>query len=323
VSGSGPSSSLDPAGGWYLHPRAFRESAVYRALRTAERRHVAELILFDLPHFRDEEHWFGAHRFVVKRGQLFHAEETIARTAGTSRKVVRTVLSLLERAGLVVRQPVHPSGQCPHVVTVLYYDLSQALPSNAGPRKAHGADSEGPEKGQRGASVEQKQPQQPQQPQEPQELFASAPSAPAPHDESPSSGSFFVDTKSPKATRPEKKRATTGTADPRHQPTIALFCRLWTDLRGGTYRVADGKDGAAVKRLLAYPEARDEEIERRARRAFSDPWFLEHGGLATFVSKWSTWAPPRPSSAIGTSIRGMVAAMPPEAFNDREEGFGS
>lgn len=148
-------------------PRAWRASEVYRALRTAEARHVAELVLFDRPRFRDETCWFGGKPFIVRRGQLFDAEETIAELAGTSRKVVRTVLRILVTAGHITRERVHPSGQCPHVITVLDYELSQTLPTNG----ANGTAKEGPEAGQRRAPSE---PQEPQEPQEPEAPAASA-----------------------------------------------------------------------------------------------------------------------------------------------------
>jgi hypothetical protein len=96
---------MDTGAGWFLQPRAWRAHEVYKALRTAEARHVAELVLFDRPRYQDEEHWFGAHRFVVRRGQVLDAEETIARLAGCHRKVVRRVLRLLVAAGLIRRDP--------------------------------------------------------------------------------------------------------------------------------------------------------------------------------------------------------------------------
>lgn len=157
-------SPLDPAAaGWHLTPRAWRASEVYRALRTAEARHVAELVLFDMPRFQDETHYFGGQALVIRRGQLFAAEETIAKIAGTSRKVVRTGLRSLITAGLITRERVHPSGQCPHVITVREYELSQTLPGNG----ANGRANEGPETGQRGAR--EGAPSKPQEPQEPQE----------------------------------------------------------------------------------------------------------------------------------------------------------
>lgn len=148
-----PPSPLDPGvAGWHLVPRAWRESPVYRTLKTAEARHVAELILFSLPRYQDEEHWFGASRVVVRRGQLFHTELSITRVAGArSRKVVRTVIRKLIEAGLIGREKVHESDQCPHLITVRDYDLSQTLSDKRGQRPGQrgvqsGA-SEGPERG--------------------------------------------------------------------------------------------------------------------------------------------------------------------------------
>ena len=78
----------------------------------------------------------------------------------------------------------------------------------------------------------------------------------------------------------------------RHKATVDLWCRLWSELRGGTYRVSGAKDGSAVKRLLTYPEATEAEIEKRIRHAFTDQWFRSNGTLAVFVSRWSTLEKP-------------------------------
>lgn len=147
--------AFDPAGGWFIQPRAWRASEVYKALRTAEARHVADVILFDRPRWQDEEHMFGTVKFTVRRGELFDSEESLAARAGTSRKVLRTVLEKLEKSGLIGRRKVHPAGQCPHVITVLHYDASQRLPGYRGPANgtANGtADgpADGPAKGPQG-----------------------------------------------------------------------------------------------------------------------------------------------------------------------------
>jgi hypothetical protein len=77
----------------------------------------------------------------------------------------------------------------------------------------------------------------------------------------------------------------------RHAATIDLFVRLFAELRGGAYVVAGAKDGSAVKRLLSVKDLADDEIERRMRFAFADQWFRQHGTIADFVSRWSTWQP--------------------------------
>jgi hypothetical protein len=134
---------------------------VYWALRTAEARHVAELVLFDRPRFEDETHYFGGKAFTVRRGQLFDSEETLADLAGTSRKVVRTGLRTLITAGLITREKVHPSGQCPCVITVRDYELSQALPENGARETARERPEEGPRR------ARERAPSKPQEPQEP------------------------------------------------------------------------------------------------------------------------------------------------------------
>jgi hypothetical protein len=75
-------------------------------------------------------------------------------------------------------------------------------------------------------------------------------------------------------------------ADPRHQPMINLFFRLWAELRGGKYEVS-GADAKAVYRFLkGHPDATLEEMERRMRIAFADRFFAQNGSVAWFCSKW-------------------------------------
>jgi hypothetical protein len=174
ATGSAPAAVDTAARGWFLQPRSWRDSDVYRALRTAEARHVAELVLFDRPRYQDEEHMFGTVKFIVHRGELFDSEETLAKRAGTSRKVLRTVLEKLEKSGLIGRRKVHPAGQCPHVITVLHYEASQRLPGYRGPANgtANGpADgpADGPAKGPQGNEGNRSS-----NPNEPHERFARA-----------------------------------------------------------------------------------------------------------------------------------------------------
>lgn len=98
----------------------------------------------------------------------------------------------------------------------------------------------------------------------------------------------------------EKKKRARRTADgTRHRATIDLFVRLWAELRGGTYHVVGGRDGTCVRRLLAYPDATDEEISRRMRRALADPWFQRAGSLAVFTSRWSNYDRDSAAPAFG------------------------
>jgi hypothetical protein len=84
-----------------------------------------------------------------------------------------------------------------------------------------------------------------------------------------------------------RKRGRPGS--PLHQATIDKFWTLWTELRGGTYDVQP-KDGRAVSYFLRrHPDLSLEEIERRMRCAFADPWFLRAGDLTIFFSNWSKY----------------------------------
>jgi hypothetical protein len=82
--------------------------------------------------------------------------------------------------------------------------------------------------------------------------------------------------------------AKTKRTDPRHHAVIALFCRLWRELRGGDDYVVNGRDGSALKQLLkSIPEADLAEVEKRIRCYLADPWCMKNGGLAHFCTRWS------------------------------------
>ena len=92
-------------------------------------------------------------------------------------------------------------------------------------------------------------------------------------------------------------------ADLRHKPVIEMFVRLWKERRGGEYRVIGARDGKALKSLLSsIPGVALPEIERRMRNAFADPWFLSHGHIAFFCSRWSNYDRGIPTSMQAPSM---------------------
>lgn len=250
-------SLLDLGEGFLALPRRLCASSLFTAM-TAEQRMVTVTLLLRA-RFAPGEFYFGGKRYDLKPGQLIDSEETIAKAAGTTRKVVRTTYRVLITAGLIMRGEGQRTGQCPHVTTIVDYERIKHTGGEAGPQTGRQGANSGPTAGQQGAPIEQGETREP--------LILASPSAP------------------PRRAKRGNEGKTDGS---RHQSVIALFCRLWTELRGGTYQPAKGKDGAAVKQLLAYPEATDDEIERRMRVAFADPFFLKAGGLAFFVASWST-----------------------------------
>jgi hypothetical protein len=295
-------SLLDLDLGFLALPRRLCGSSFVGSLRADERFVLVTMLL--RAQYRAGEFWFAGRRIPLDPGQFIDSEEQLARAAGSSRKVVRTVYRKAEAAGLLTRSKAHPAGQCPSVTTFLDYERIRYAGGEVGPRTeppaGHEGAKNGPVTGQEGAPSEQRNPGEPSEPlnREPRSSPSPSPSAPA---------------------RPPRRPEGEGS---RHQATIALFCRLWMELRGGTYRIAEGgKDGAAVKRLLRYPEATDEEIERRMRAAFADEFFrTKAGGLAFFIAKWSAWEPP---SAAVVPLTTIAPAAPEAAFTGKAGGFGS
>jgi hypothetical protein len=75
----------------------------------------------------------------------------------------------------------------------------------------------------------------------------------------------------------------------RDETAIALFVRLFAELRGGAYHPAYGRDRKALRPVLALPEATDAEIERRMRIGFGQQWFRANASVPLFASKWSNF----------------------------------
>ena len=78
--------------------------------------------------------------------------------------------------------------------------------------------------------------------------------------------------------------------DPRHQPAIDAFYRLWSETRGGSPYLVTGADVSQLKSLLrSMPKTTSEEIERRIRNALSEAWFRANGSLAMFCRNWNKY----------------------------------
>lgn len=83
------------------------------------------------------------------------------------------------------------------------------------------------------------------------------------------------------------ERPSPKTTNPRHQETVELLVRTWQAVVGSAYQFQGPRDGAAVARLIAIPDASATEIERRFRTYLADPFSVRQASLAHFVSKWS------------------------------------
>jgi hypothetical protein len=85
--------------------------------------------------------------FQVSRGQLFDSEETLAKECGTTRKVVRRVLDLLEKFGLIEVEKGHRQGRHPLRVTVRDYEVSQRIRGERASDRANKGARTSPTKG--------------------------------------------------------------------------------------------------------------------------------------------------------------------------------
>ena len=107
----------------------------------------------------------------------------------------------------------------------------------------------------------------------------------------------------------KKLAAADAPPNPRHRSTVDLFASLFRELHGGEYRVNGAADGAAVKRLLAWPEATDAEIEARIRVAFADKFFREKKPtIAYFVGNWNSWQAAKQAPIDYATHKGPIKA---------------
>jgi hypothetical protein len=277
-------------------PRALLASSILDSL-TAEGWRVALLVLLVLPKFREERFWFGPHPFTVQRGEIFCSEEEIAARAHVTRKVVRTVLRRLEAAHLVSRRKVHPSGQCPHIITVLDYELSQTLPSEGANGRANGGAvdwaSEGPEAGQRGAPVK---PQVTEgEPQEPLNLSPS-PTAPA---------------------AGRRRKGKVEEPDSRHHQLQERLEAAFLEVRGDKYGF-QRRDAKALTTILQLSAGDQAEAERRWRVGLGEVGFRRCDAIHDLATKWNAYTGGGAQRPSGAPVPAMAAGN-----LGRTGGFGS
>ncbi len=111
--------------------------------------------------------------------------------------------------------------------------------------------------------------------------------------------------------------AASGTARPRqkadrdpkppsaHAEVVEHFCAAFLAARGAPYVFKKGKDGQAIKNVLAYAAGDVAEVKGRIDRAFADEWWRgKLAGLAQFASEWNRFAPtPEEAEAVKAAER--------------------
>jgi hypothetical protein len=81
--------------------------------------------------------------------------------------------------------------------------------------------------------------------------------------------------------------------DPRHKFTVDGLVRSWEAINKSKYLPFTGRDAKAVAQILAYPDATDIEIARRARNLFADPFRGKTARITTLAQEWGSWKQPR------------------------------
>lgn len=144
----------DREGGYALFHRQIQSWSLWPALK-AEHRAVWMLMVLNA-NWKDSTAWHGTQRIEVKRGQLLASEETIARMANTTRKIVRNTLAKLTLEGSISRETGPNSGQHPSLITIVNYEKFQTPFAEEGQQQGQGGARVGPGLGQGRAPSERR-----------------------------------------------------------------------------------------------------------------------------------------------------------------------
>lgn len=128
-------------GGFIKLYRRLESWPLWQAMSALQRMVWIELLL--LANWRDREGWYGARRYVIRRGQLAHSEEAIAERAKVGRQVVRDTFTRLLVEGAITRERALPGNQAPWLTTIINYERFQG-----------GDDDENPRSNQHGTNLE-------------------------------------------------------------------------------------------------------------------------------------------------------------------------
>ena len=140
-------------GGYIKVWRRLESSPVYQALRSGEQAHVLITLLL-MANWKESTVWIGGRSIALKPGDILATQETIARRAKTSRKVVRTVLKHLHNAEFLVSTRLwsgHAGGQAAVVLTIRNWEDYQGVEPNVGPTRGPTGARPGPDLGPTGA----------------------------------------------------------------------------------------------------------------------------------------------------------------------------
>lgn len=278
---------VDREGGFLVLWRRIQSWPIWRSF-TAQQRMVVVQVLF-AANYKPSTIWRGDTEVVIARGQFVDTEETIAKRAKVSRKVVRTVYERLEAGKFMEREKGHHAGPYPRITTILNYDRYQTPEKREGQQEGQSGANIGPTAGQQRAPSEPREPDQPREP-------VTAPRAAAP----PAAGG-------------EAKGKGKKAPDPRHAPLVAKLADDFNELRQDKYgfRPADARAVTELLRLAG--GAGPAEVSERWRKA------LRLGGqwpgcssLASLPARWNDLA--GGGQLNGTKHQVTQAPSPASAF---------
>lgn len=310
---------MEREGGFIVIHRRIESWPLYAHLR-ADQRHVVTTLLL-MANWKDSELWTLRGPVSVKRGQLVASEYAIAERAGCGRQVVRTVIALLEREGFLARVPAFSNptanpanARTPHLITITNYGRFQSVKDDGG-NWANPAANQKPTQSQPRANLEPT-PSEPEEPYEPEEPTGRGAAA-APADAAPEHAGTTPLLFASEPSRPRARKRASSNADPRHAPFMAMFFRVFQEVRGQGY-VISRADGPQLSLWLkgAPADVTAAEAEVRWRRALTlgSKW-PGCSSISHFVGRWNDLA-----ATPALTGRSMSAPTPADDF-DRQGPF--
>lgn len=281
---------MDREGGFIKLHRRLRSWPLWRSMTANQRMVWIEILM--LANWADDEFWYGTTRVTVKRGQLAHSEDAIAKGAKVGRQIVRDTIAKLIAEGAITREKTLQGNQSPHIITVVNYERFQGRDEDENPHTNQAGTREEPARNQRGTPREEDQEDQEG------ELFGNGAAAPPP----------------PHALLPLAQGSKPGKrTDPRFGPLRAVWEEEFRTANAGQdYRWQGPADAKGIHRVISVAV---EEFRARARRGLRAVGFLRCGTVAKLTSGevWNQLAGSAPGPPAGKRP-GMAPMGSAEAF---------
>ena len=246
--------------------------------------HFVFITILHLANWKDTYFWDVPRRIDVRRGELAHSIQRIAKEARATPKQVRTTIDNLLARGVLSHLGGTDTGTRVRVLRVVNYEKFQGIPARSGTANGKEPAKSGQSEGKEAAPSEQDQPVEPREPTD-----SPTPAAPV---------LALVP-----LTKSEKRAQKRPGGHPRHAGLVALLTDTFRDITGIVYGFRP-VDGRKVSDLIALGD--DSEVIARWKRGLTHQGFPTIRSLTDLVIHWNRFggsdaAPARPKGMAAPS----------------------